>query len=140
MRIADLIKRPPITVTPSTTIKQAAEVMSRERIGFLVVVEPPNVRTPVGVVSERDILTAIARGLSYDVEISKIMNKPITIRSDAPIVEAARKMREHGIRHLVVVDERGELVGVISVRDLVYERGALEALAEEFRREVPTTP
>lgn len=140
MRVGDLIKRPPVVQLPSASIKQAAELMVKERVGLLIIVDPSNTRVPIGVVSERDILSAVARGLDYGTEISKLMNKPITINANASLAEAARKMREHNIRHLVVVDDWGKLVGAISIRDLIYEKGALLALAEEVRREAPTTP
>jgi len=94
-------------------------------------------RRPVAVVSERDVLKAVAQRLDLDGPAMSIANKPITVLDTDPVHVAAEKMRTHNIRHVVVVDREGKLVGVLSMRDICFERAALLELAS---REVPATP
>jgi len=89
----------------------------------------------VGVVSERDIVRAVAKGLNLDEPVSAIMSTPvITVEGDEPVWKVAEVMRQHNIRH-VVVTRGGKLYGVISIRDLVAEEPVLRSLVEFGRGE-----
>lgn len=88
-------------------------------------------KKPVAVVSERDIIRAVAQGLDLDKPAIELGNRPITVLDSDPILAATETMRRHNIRHVVVVNKEGELVGVLSVRDLCYERTILQELARE---------
>lgn len=133
MFVRDLIKRKPITVQLGESGRRAAEIMVRENIGFLPIVSPENERVVLGVISERDYVKAISRGinpLEVRVEEMGTMEKYYSIHLNAHISEAAKLMGEHGIRHLVVVDDDGLLVGVISIRDLLNLEGLLSIMSE----------
>lgn len=106
-------------VSIDTTVKDIAGIMGEKSIGS-VLVEQNTI--PVGIVTETDIVRkVIAQNISpHDTIAGKIMNSPImTIDSGASIVEATDMMDRHHIRHLVVTEE-GNLLGIISVRDLMH--------------------
>jgi CBS domain-containing protein len=93
--------------------------MAEQNIGFLVVVENGRM---VGVLSERDVVRSLAERGNLSVKVSDICKRDIiTLQADATLEEAAEKMGKHGIRHIVVVNKSGELIGVVSVRDLIQE-------------------
>ncbi len=136
MKVGDLLKGYGfISVTPDKTVREAAKVMANKGIGFLVVVDSSDPRKVVGVLSERDIIRALASN-KEDAKVEELMTKDVvTVKDTDTLYKAAKLMREHGIRHLVVVNEDGIPVGVLSIRDLTYEEGALKALAEEIESE-----
>ncbi|UNQ73622.1 CBS domain-containing protein [Infirmifilum sp. NZ] len=122
MEVKKLLRREPIVVELGTSLRQAAQIMVREGVGLLPIVSPGDRRRVLGVISERDFVKAFAtqRGLDdLNVEDVGTMGDVVAIREDASVGEAARLMLERGIRHLVVVDTEGKLVGVISIRDVV---------------------
>jgi CBS domain-containing protein len=127
MKVRALASRPPVTARPDISIKEAAAVMARRRIGLLVLVEGDGI---YGVVSERDIVRAVAGGVDMGRPVALIATRDVvTVDADAPVAEAARLMYSRGIRHLVVT-EGGRLYGVLSVRDLIGEAVQLERAVE----------
>jgi len=131
VKVGDLVKRSPITVNERSSIREAAKVMSSNRIGLLVVTDS---RGEIkGVVSERDIVKAVARGEDLDLSVMRIATKNvISLERDAGIEEAAYLMSENRIRHLVIT-EKGKLYGVISVRDIVEDERFIKAIANFFQ-------
>jgi CBS domain-containing protein/sugar phosphate permease len=114
--VKEVMKSPPVTLYPQATLADAARTMAEKNIGFVVLTEGDK---PVGVVSERDVVKALASGMPLNTPLEKIATKKvITIEPDKSVVEAADLMAENKIRHLVVA-ERGKVVGVVSLRDLV---------------------
>ncbi len=107
-----------LTVGTGHTLREAARRMSEKGVGAAVVLdeEEPGPR----VVSERDILLSLGRGESPDEERvgDHMSDSMITASPDWSLERAAVEMSRRHIRHLVVV-ERGELVGVLSMRDIV---------------------
>jgi CBS domain-containing protein len=119
LRLRDLIKRRPITVSDDATIHDIIKIMAREDIGFLIVMEGKHV---VGVLSERDVIKALAEEGDLRKRVGEFCKRDIIkLRADSTLEEAAQTMGKHRIRHIVVEDERGELLGVVSVRDLLEE-------------------
>lgn len=116
MEIRDLVVRDLVTVGPAHTLAQAAKLMSAKRVGSAIVVteESP------GILSERDVLRAVADGADLAVAtVGDYMTwNAIVATSEWDTLEAARTMMEHGFRHLVVVDGDHE-IGILSIRDLM---------------------
>jgi len=126
----DIARRPPITIPSSSSIREAAVVMARNNIGFLPVVDPEEPSRLVGVISERDIVKAVASGIDLGLKVSEISRKDvISVRTTDPLWKVAKLMRDNKIRHIVVVED-DKLYGVISIRDLIGEEIALKNLAE----------
>lgn len=118
MEIGSLITRSVLTVETADTVRDAAVWMMERGVGSAVVVADGK---PVGLITDREALRLIARGEDPDaVTVSQCVMKNLkTVGGELDVVEAARVMREKGFRHLVVVDDDGELEGVFSMRDLV---------------------
>ncbi|MEM2095051.1 MAG: CBS domain-containing protein [Candidatus Caldarchaeum sp.] len=119
MKIKELIRKRPITVNGDATLHDVIKLMAEQNIGFLVVVEGNDI---VGVFSERDVIRSLAEEKNLDKKVKEITRTDIIkLRSDKTIEDAAQVMGKHRIRHIVVVDERDKLVGVVSVRDILQE-------------------
>ena len=107
-----------LTLGPGHTLREAAKRMTDRGVGAAVVTdeETPGPR----VVSERDVLNSLGRGEDPDAERvgDHMSDTVISAAPDWSLERAAVEMSRRHIRHLVVV-ERGELVGVLSMRDIV---------------------
>jgi CBS domain-containing protein len=116
MEIRDLVVRDLVTVGPAHTLAQAAKLMNAKRVGSAIVLteESP------GILSERDVLRAVADGADPTAAtVGDYMTwNAIVATSELDTMEAARTMLEHGFRHLLVIDGDHE-VGILSIRDLM---------------------
>lgn len=123
MEIGELVTRAVLTVEEDDTLHDAAMWMMERGVGSAVVM---NDGRPTAIITDRDALRVIARGVDTNtVTVRESMMKGIKpVRPSLELTEAARVMRDKGFRHLVVVDDGGDLVGVFSMRDLVV--GLLE--------------
>ncbi|WP_054845854.1 CBS domain-containing protein [Sulfuracidifex tepidarius] len=118
MDVGELIKREPVKVAPDSSIREACVIMKREGVGSLLVESGGN---PVGFFTERDVINAIANGISLDEKVSSVMTQGVvTIQADKDVSEAILLMNNEGIRHLVVVDGQGKVIGVISMREAAW--------------------
>ena len=105
-----------LAVEPSTSIVEAARRMHERLVGAVVVLDGDD--RLVGIVTERDVLRAVATG-SIEQPVSGAMTpSPETIEPDESAGQAAVLMIHGGFRHFPVVDG-GAVVGMISIRDLV---------------------
>jgi len=105
------------TITPQTTVREAARLMTQRRIGAAMVLSEGRL---VGIFSERDLThRVVAPGLDPDATlVGQVMSSnPVTIGPRDSATEALELMRTHNFRHLPVVDG-GRAVGMVSVRDL----------------------
>lgn len=117
--VADLVTGTIRTVRGTLSLRQAAEAMAEDGIGLLVVESP--VGALAGVVSERDLVGAVAERADLDAErLADLMtDEVLTVRPDDDVGTVAATMGRAEVRHLVVVDGRGRPVGVVSARDLL---------------------
>jgi CBS domain-containing protein len=105
------------TISPQTTVREAARLMAHRRIGAAMVLSEGHL---VGIFSERDLThRVIAPGLDPDTtRVAAVMtSNPVTIGPTDNASDALELMRTHGFRHLPVIDN-GRAVGMVSVRDL----------------------
>jgi CBS domain-containing protein len=107
-----------LTIGPGHTLREAAVAMCQRNVGAAVVLDP-DAQGP-GVITERDILRSISEGDDPDTKhVADHLTKDLTFAApDWSLEQAAGAMIRGGFRHLVVVD-RGELVGILSMRDIV---------------------
>ena len=109
--------------------------MRSKNVGALVVV---NAGRPVGMLTDRDVaIEVVAKGMDLDTaRVGDVMHKkPITIREDLGIFDAAKVFARTGVRRLPVVTKSGVLVGVITVDDLIMLLGHVAgALSAGLRR------
>jgi CBS domain-containing protein len=105
-----------LTVDAAAPIVTVAQRMADRNVGAVLVVEDGRL---TGIMTERDIMRAVARGLRDDAVVGECMTAdPDTIAPDDTIEHAAVLMIHGGYRHLPVVDD-DDVVGVLSIRDLV---------------------
>jgi CBS domain-containing protein len=115
--LKSIIRRAPVTVPLSASIRSVLEKMKALRIGSVIVADDAGV--PVGIFTERDVLDRVALGNApQDRPIADVMTpRPFSLPSNAPLFEAAQAMARHRFRHVLLMEE-GALVGVVSERDL----------------------
>jgi CBS domain-containing protein len=118
MQVREGMSETVLTIGPHHTLRDAAAAMVRRNVGAAVVLDPE--APGPGVITERDILHAIASGEDPDREqVANHLTSNLTFASpDWSLEHAAVAMVRGGFRHLVVVDG-GELVGILSMRDIV---------------------
>ena len=98
------------------SLREIAETMSEQEVGSVVVIEMNQV---VGIVTERDVVIALADGGDPDdVRASEIMSeRPVCAEPDDTLQLTVERMVEWGVQHLPVI-ESGKAVGIVSARDL----------------------
>jgi CBS domain-containing protein len=107
-----------LTVSPGVTLHDAAAAMAERKVGAAVVIDPE--QPGPGIITERDVLQSIGTGQDpYKELVRDHLSAELTFASpDWSLERAAEAMVRGGFRHLVVVDG-GEMVGVLSMRDIV---------------------
>jgi CBS domain-containing protein len=109
-----------ISAKPSITVKDAIRTQQEKHVGSIVITD--NNGKCIGIFTERDTIRLVASDIPLDTPINQVMTKNVvTIGEEASLEEAKRLIISHGIRHLPVVDSKGELVGLFSVRRLLDE-------------------
>jgi CBS domain-containing protein len=117
MSMDEVMTRDVLTTTPGESITAAARAMDERQVGSACVVDEDGAL--IGIITERDVMRAAASGrdLSAEPVTEWMTSDPITITPDGLPSQVAATMRERGFRHLPVC-ESGELVGIVSLRDL----------------------
>jgi len=107
-----------LTVGPGHSLREAARLMAQRGVGAAVVIDPDGMGP--GILTERDILLSVAAGQDPDAELvaAHLTRDVVFAEPGWSLEEAAAAMVRGGFRHLIVV-ERGETVGILSVRDIV---------------------
>jgi CBS domain-containing protein len=107
-----------VTITPGATLHDAARAMADRKVGAAVVIDPE--QPGPGIITERDLLMSVGRGQDPNAELVRDHLSPeLTFAAPEWSLEhAAEAMVRGGFRHLVVVDG-GQMVGVLSMRDIV---------------------
>jgi CBS domain-containing protein len=118
MHVRDGMSEVVLTVGPTHTLREAAKMMAEKQIGAALVSDE---ETPVpGIITERDILLSLGDGEDPDTEhvADHMSDSVIAASPEWSLERAAAEMSRRGIRHLIVYDG-AELVGVLSMRDIV---------------------
>ena len=117
------------TVSPDASVADLTAALTEHKVGALVV--STDGRTITGIVSERDVVKALARGsAALDSPVSAIMTSQVfTAPPDTHVDELMAIMTERRFRHIPVTGEDGLLIGIVSIGDVVKTR--LEELETE---------
>jgi CBS domain-containing protein len=118
MKVKDGMSQVVLSVGPAHTLRQAARMMSAQRVGAAVVLDHD--RSGIGILTERDILNSLGANQDPDTEVvaNHRTGDVVFASPDWTLDHAARTMVAGGFRHLVVVDD-GEVAGLLSMRDIV---------------------
>jgi CBS domain-containing protein len=122
MRIKHIMTKNPTCSVPSDSAQRAASIMRHEHAGIVPVIDNEQSRRIVGVVTDRDLcMTVVAEGRDpRAVPVEQCMTTTVVTCSPADSVESVTElMRENQIRQIPVVDERGELRGIVALADVV---------------------
>ena len=123
-----------VDINDNPTALDVAKLMAKHRIGSIVVIEGNN-KKPVGIVTERDIIKKVsAQNKSADqVAVRRIMSSPlITVKSIDSVDTAAETIAENKIKRLVVLEQDGSMVGILSVSDIAKKLAKI--LTEDYSR------
>ncbi len=131
MPISEICNREVIIIQKEETVMEAAKLMRQHHVGDVIVIEEQsnNIRKPIGIVTDRDLVIEImATELDSSViTVGDIMvPKLVTVNESTGVFEAIQYMRRNTVRRSPVVDDRGGLIGIIALDDL------LQLLAEEL--------
>ena len=130
MSLVKIAHVPPACVEPLTTVLHAVEVMAEEGVGAVAVVEGHELR---GIFTERDVmLRVVLRSRKpQETRVGDVMTSPVeTVSEETTAEEALTHMLERHVRHLPIVDAKGKLLGMLSIRNL------LEHMVEDLKREL----
>lgn len=122
MRIQDIMTKDPSCVTPDASVREAAQVMKREDVGIVPVIEGQSGRKLVGVVTDRDIaIRCIADGKDGTCRVRDVMSTDdiATCHENDDVENLMDAMRTEKVRRIPIVDERGSLVGIVSQADVL---------------------
>ena len=123
-----------VDINDNPSALDVAKLMAKHRIGSIVVIEGNN-KKPVGIVTERDIIKKVsAQNKSADqVAVRHIMSSPlITVKSIDSVDTAAETLAENKIKRLVVLEQDGSMVGILSVSDIAKKLAKI--LTEDYNR------
>ena len=134
--LSAVIRRQPVVVPPTASIDQALRIMNEAKVGSLVVTDPESGR-PLGIFTLRDLLKRVALA-SCDREqlITAVMSgeRLVSLVGQATAYQAALAMAQHRLRHILVVDATGRLIGVVSQNDLyALQRVGISEISDEIR-------
>lgn len=118
MRLGSLVGGSATVIGLEATVADAAETLVEDGVGSLGVVDG---RRLVGIITERDVVRAIAAGSDPEEELigDWMSDAPDTFSPDVEVSEAASWLLEVGYRHMPVM-EGGELLGIVSIRDILW--------------------
>ena len=138
--VEDVMSSPVTIVFEDDSVEHVAQLIAELNIGSVVVTN--RTENPVGLITERDIVARVTAKnlLPSEIKAKEVMSSPLrTIEPDMDIKEAAKMMKKHSIRRLIVMD-KGRMAGIISSRDIVAITPALiEIIIEKARinQEIP---
>jgi CBS domain-containing protein len=135
MQVRDGMSKVVLTVGPGHSLRDAARAMKERKTGAAVVIDPD--QPGPGIITERDLLLSLGDGQDPDQEkVGDHLSTHLTFASpDWSLERAAEAMVKGSFRHLVVVDG-GELVGILSMRDIVrcwVQAGATSELPSDLQ-------
>lgn len=128
--VRELIRKPPIKVSSTSPVQEAARCMLDGDVGAVIVEEDGK---PYGIVTDRDIaIRAVAQGLNSAIApVASICSKELaTVSPDSDIESAIQLMLDKALRRVLVVDAQATPVGIVSLGDLAIARGSSSVLGQ----------
>ena len=141
MPISELCNREVIIIQKDESVLEAAKLMRQHHVGDVIIVEEQNgIKKPVGIVTDRDLVVEImATGLDPkvitvgDITVSKL----VAVQESTGIFDTIQYMRRKAVRRSPVIDDRGGLIGIVTLDDLLQLLSEeLSELAKLVKREI----
>jgi len=123
----------PVCCLPTDSVKRAAELMKRENVGPIPVIENEETRKLVGIITDRDlVMKVVAEGCDTGSTLveSVMTRKAVSCRADDPLQKAMDLMSEHQLRRITIVDGANVILGIISQADIATRGNRPEQTAE----------
>lgn len=119
MQVNELIAGDVVSIEPGATLAEAAKTMVSHETGSLAVIDDGEL---VGIVTERDVLEVVAdEGDPFSASVSEVMTpNPDALEPDVDVAYAADWVLAAGYRHLPIKDEGGHLIGMLSIKDILW--------------------
>jgi len=135
--VLDIMAKSPARCTPETSLPEVARLMVDYDCGAIPVVQSQDAPKPIGIVTDRDIVVRLVAENKCPLEATArdaMSEAPVSVRPDASIEDVARLMEENQLRRILVADENGALLGIVSQADVVLNSSPQQAA--EVVREV----
>ncbi len=129
----EVMTRGPVCCLPTTMVEEAAQLMKRENIGPIPVIQDEQTRKLVGIVTDRDLaLKIVAEGRdAKSTKVEAVMTrKVVTCRAEDDVQKALDAMAEHQLRRIPVVDKDGRILGIIAQADVATRVNQPDKTAE----------
>ena len=121
-QVGDIVRRKPVVIPRKQSVKDAAEMMTGQRVGSLLVSDDSG--EPVGIITDRDLRKVLSAGLKPSTPVEDIMTAPLrTIPSHTVCFDALLEMMNRRVHHLVV-EKNGRITGMLSGHDLMVLQGS----------------
>jgi CBS domain-containing protein len=123
MDVGELCNREVVICQPELSLFEAAQLMRKRHVGCLVVVEQADGNEPCGLVTDRDLVVdgiATAPNDLASLTVAQVMTSElVTARESEDVATVLARMKSFGVRRVPVVDEAGQLQGIVAYDDLV---------------------
>jgi CBS domain-containing protein len=117
VRVRDCMHHGVFTCEADASLREVAGIMANQRVHAVVITNRNRAR-PVGVISDLDVVAAVAAGMDCTA-VRAAATETLTVRADEPVLAAVQLMNEHAVTHLVVIDAvEGYPIGVLSSLDV----------------------
>jgi CBS domain-containing protein len=136
VQVKEVMTNNPVCCEPDTPLRQVAQLMVAHDCGEIPVLDDSRVRHPIGVITDRDIVTRTVAEGRNPLELSArecMTTTVVTITPDRSVNDCCELMERHQIRRVPVVDAQGALCGIVSQADIarrVSERAAGEVVRD----------
>ena len=108
------------TIQSDKGLFNVCRIMKDNRIGCVIVVDESSSNTPVGIITERDIVNYLSSPLgNLLMQVKEIMSKPlVTVQETQSLIDALKTMQKNNFRRLPIANKEGKLVGIVTDKDI----------------------
>ena len=133
--LSSIIRRKPVTISPQASVLETLQAMDQGRVGSIIIAHPET-EAPLGIFTLQDLLRRVVlKDCELSQPVANVMtSKLVSLKPHATAHQAALTLARHGLRHVLVVDDQGRLVGIVSQSDLfALQRGGLKDISTAIR-------
>ncbi len=118
LKVKNLMLTKVITNSPKITVKEAIEILFHKHVGSVILVDPD--KKCLGIFTERDAIRLVAEDVDLEKVVGEVMTKnAITVGLESSLDEVRQLVQTHHVRHLPVLSEDDQVVGLVCIRDVL---------------------